>query len=77
MTRKEQQKFVRDLSSALTNFTLRSIRSQEIPEEWDGHELRAYMAELFNRAADISVIRTASRNQRARDYRNTLATKNL
>ena len=77
MTRKEQQKFVRDLSSALTNFTLRSIRSQEIPEECDGHELRAYMAELFNRAADISVIRTASRNQRARDYRNTLATKNL
>ena len=34
-------------------------------------------AGMFNRAADVSVIRTASRNQRARDYRNTLATKNL
>lgn len=77
MNRKEQRKFVRDLSSTLTEFVDLAIRSQEIPEEWDGHELRAYMAELFNRAADVSVIRTASRNQRARDYRNTLATKNL
>ena len=77
MTRKEQQKFVRDLSKRITDFTILSIRNKTIPEEWDGHELRAYMAELFNRAADISVIRTASRNQRARDYRNTLATKNL
>ena len=72
MKRNEQRKFVRDLSKRITDFTILSI-----PEEWDGHELRAYMAELFNRAADISVIRTASRNQRARDYRNTLATKNL
>ena len=77
MTRKEQQKFVRDLSRSLTDFTISAIRTGEIPREWDGHELRAYMAELFNRAADVSVIRTASRNQRARDYRNALATKNL
>ena len=77
MTRIEQRKFIRDLSKALTDFAACATLDGRIPEEWDGHELRAYMAELFNRAADISVIRTASRNQRARDYRNTLATKNL
>lgn len=77
MTRKEQRKFINDLTKTITDFALLATLDGRIPEEWDGHELRAYMAELFNRAADISVIRTASRNQRARDYRNTLATKNL
>lgn len=45
MTKAEKRKLVRSLSNGIRDRVLREI--DRYPEEWDGHELRLRLAELW------------------------------
>jgi len=49
---------------------VRQIVIGTVPENWDGHELRALLADRLADAASISVIRKYPASKRAKDYRN-------
>ena len=46
MKKEEQEKLVTDFLSAMTDSILNKLK--DIPEEWDGFELRHYIAKKFN-----------------------------
>jgi hypothetical protein len=46
-TRERQETFLRELAATLTREALRA----ELPSTWDGHELRAWFAQLACRAS--------------------------
>lgn len=71
MNKKEKGEFVRDLSRALTQEVLKKIEADRIPADWDGHELRCYLRDLFTDQAEISAIVKEPRGKRAKAYRNT------
>ena len=72
MTRNEQIKFVRELSRNIVNDAVQHIKSGSVPDTWDGHELRALLADKFSESAAMSAVRRAPRLGRARNYRNTV-----
>ncbi len=45
----------------------------QMPEEWDGHEIRQYIAEVFTRNVFPSVMN----GKRLKDYRNEVVVRNL
>jgi hypothetical protein len=67
MTPEQQQEFVIKLTSTVQA----TIRSKKIPPEWDGIELRQYIADQFaQQVADMP-------RSRRKDYNNTVITENL
>ncbi|MBS3648810.1 hypothetical protein KEU06_09350 [Pseudaminobacter sp. 19-2017] len=78
MTKREKRRFIRELISAVQKSIL--DRVPDMPEEWDGHELRAYIAEKFGETV-VTVGRTGHYGKpyakRTRDYRNTVIERNL
>lgn len=52
MTRREQKKFVRSLTRSVAASVVQHINDGKIPDGWDGHELRALLAEKFHREAE-------------------------
>ena len=73
MTRQEQYNFVRELIGNTEAKIL--ARLDRVPEEWDGHELRQYVADQFRES--VSRTMTEPRSRRMRDYRNTVLVNNL
>lgn len=71
MTRTEQTTFVAELAQSILEDVYSVIQNEDIPTEWDGLELRLYLAEKFNR----SVVRM--NRTRQNDYNNILLTTNL
>ncbi len=71
MTRKQQRHFVRELISAVHKEILAKLPN--VPEEWDGHELRQLIADHFQ--ASSFTLRQWKR--RLRDYRNAVIVNNL
>ena len=49
MTRAEQELFVRNLTSSVADSVTRDIRDGLVPEEWNGHQLRRLLADIFDR----------------------------
>lgn len=72
MTRKEQERFVRDLTGRVQKTLLE--RLPKVPEEWDGIELRSWIADLFVEQA-LSPRRMGLK--RHRDYKNECLVRNL
>ena len=72
MTKKEQRTFVRVLMATVQKGMLEDIR--RVPESWDGHELRQWMAERFERN---TVMEGALYRGRLREYQKTILTKDL
>ena len=67
MTIEEQRTFVSDLTLAVRT----KILNADIPAEWDGFELRQYIADRFaEQVADMG-------KQRRREYSKTILTRNL
>lgn len=60
--------FIRDLTSNVVKSILAKV--PEMPAEWDGHELREYLADEF--ARNRSALMREPRSRRLRDYRNTV-----
>lgn len=48
LTREEQIGLVQDLMSSITSGVIAKINEGKIPESWDGHELRYYLADIFD-----------------------------
>lgn len=51
-------------------------RIPKMPDEWDGHELRRYIADKFNDSA-MTVGKDKSYARRFREYKNTVIIQNL
>ncbi len=78
MTEAQKETFVRELISNVQADILRRI--PEMPDEWDGHELRRYIADKFDESA-ITVGRKGPYGRdyvaRTRAYRNEVTVRNL
>lgn len=48
---------------------------EQMPQNWDGHELRLYLADKFH--FEISHIMRNGRSARVREYRRVIANSNL
>jgi hypothetical protein len=76
MTYDEKKNFIRTLLKQTEEALLNKL--DFVPEAWDGHELRALIAdEVAEQIGSVSIIRRDPRGKRAREYRNTLAVQNL
>lgn len=67
----ERRQLIKDLCANLQHYLI--SRSNEMPEDWDGFEIRQLMA-------DVAKSRFAHRpmeGKRLREYRNTVLIKNL
>jgi hypothetical protein len=77
VNQREKRKFVRDLTRGIRDNLLQ--RSKNWPRQWDGHELRAVVAEQARSAAVLSVIGKDSRlaPRRTREFWNAIKTKDI
>lgn len=66
-----KRQFIEDLMTGMKNSILANV--DKMPEEWDGHELRQYIADYVNDQAVIVKMHST----RLRSYRNVVYTKNL
>jgi hypothetical protein len=72
MTKEAQIEFVNDLIGSVKETVLERIKAGKIPEEWDGYELRQYLADKFTDACYVKMDRG-----RKREYTNTVIVNNL
>lgn len=72
LTPAQKRRFVRELTKAVTAAIIAKV--PQMPAEWDGAELRQYMADQYA-AANYGPMKDDRR--RMREYRNTIATTNL
>lgn len=73
MDRAKQTEIVTELLTRLRCDICARIAKGDIPEEWDGIELRSYVAD---KAAEFIIKGTMDR-RRLREYRNTVLVRNL
>jgi hypothetical protein len=71
MNKEEKIKFIEDVLNGTKKQLIERI--DDIPEEWDGYELRRWIAETIDEQYNYMKMS----NKRARDYNNTRLTKNL
>ncbi len=78
MNAAEKRRFIRDLIRNVQADILAKV--EKMPEDWDGHELRRYVADTFDRSA-MTVGRKGPYGKpyakRTRDYRNEVIVRNL
>jgi hypothetical protein len=77
MTKAQQKKFVRGMSATIAADVCKQIAEGKIPENWDGHELRALLHYRHGLSAKMSDPMSDKRTRRARDFRNTIIVNNL
>jgi len=77
MNKKEQLKLVNALSKSIASDLCAAIKGNRVPPEWDGHELRCWLADHHAASASISDIRHNKKSQRARDFENHCLVENL
>lgn len=78
MTRREKQKFVRDLIGSVQKTILAKI--PQMPEEWDGIELRQLIADTFANQCHSRSMRaglTKTGRERQANYKNECLVRNL
>lgn len=75
MRKIDQMRFVNDLTQSLKDTIREKIGNGLIPENWDGIELREYLAELADRSR--ATYMKSKRERRRRDYDNTVLVNNL
>ena len=75
MIHNEKEKFIIDLISSVTRDIVKRIG--DMPVQWDGHELRRYIADKF--AEQISPVFSGAKGNhvRKREYRNDVIIRNL
>lgn len=75
MTQTQKKEFVRELFHSVRSDI--DMKLPRVPEEWDGHELRVWIAEYFERAARMSCIAGDKRGSRRKAYDNAVIVDNL
>ena len=63
-----KEHFIRTFSDRLRDVAIERIPA--MPKEWDGHEIRLYIAQLFSDEVTSHI----SSGKRRREYQNTIAT---
>lgn len=74
-TRNGKRAFIRDLCGRIKREALSKV--DQMPEQWDGHELRAYLADKFQDSASMSLIVREPKSRRTKNYLNTIYTTTL
>jgi hypothetical protein len=78
MNAQAKQDFIREIIAHVQNDILAAVPN--MPEEWDGHELRRFIADKFDHSA-MTVGRKGfygrDYRQRTRAYRNEVLVRNL
>ncbi len=69
----DKTKFVAELGQNVLEDIYVAIRTGKIPEDWDGIELRQYMADCFER----TVFKGTLKGSRKRKYNNDVLVNNL
>lgn len=75
MSARQKRAFIRELSDNIRDSLLEKVSN--MPEEWDGHELRCLLAERHRQSASMSLIIKEPRGKRARKFNNTVLIQNL
>lgn len=75
MTPEEQMNFACELIENVKKDIVHKILVPGLPAEWDGHELREYIAEKFGDCR--SRLMTEPRSPRRRKYKNTVLVSDL
>lgn len=73
MTTTEKRRFIRQLTKSIAKEAIEAAR--RMPQSWDGHELREYLADKFD--ASRSRLMDAKRSPRRRAYVNDCLNLNL
>lgn len=73
MTKAGKKRFIRDLIKNTQGTILANI--DKMPNEWDGIELRQYIADKFSES--IYVPFTGNEKMRRREYKNEVLVRNL
>ncbi len=64
MNSTEKKAFVAQLLGSVQKEVETLINCGHFPDEWDGHELREWLADVFTRERSSSMLRARARNQR-------------
>jgi len=75
LTKQQKLNFVRELLASMEESI--TAKLDRIPAEWDGIELRQYIAEIAADNADKCRNHLRGNTKRGRAYRNALAIQNL
>ena len=70
-----KMEFVVDFMSSIQKEVLQNIASGRIPAEWDGHQLREYLADKF--AWERTELMKRPRSRMRREYKNAVLVRNL
>ena len=73
MTKKDQVRFISGLSDAVLSSMIDTINADQVPENWDGHELRMWLKDRFA----LVVLPGVLTRKQVRDYKNPCLTNNL
>jgi hypothetical protein len=73
MTQREKRRFIRELIGSVKKTVIANVA--KMPEEWDGIELREYLADKF--AESRVLMSRPDMKRRLKDYRNEVLVRNL
>ena len=71
MTKDEQIKFIAGLTDSIRDEIITEIESDNVPDNWDGFELRQWLADKFKACT------FAMHHQRKAEYNNHILVNNL
>lgn len=74
MTRKDQIALLNGIFKCMKKHALERIKATPETEAWDGHEIREYVADLFERERTSLMKRD---RKRKKEYKNLLLISNL
>jgi hypothetical protein len=77
MNKNDQISLVNELCMRMALDLGAKIIAGDVPNEWDGHELRALIADKAADNASLSLVRKEPRSARAKDYKNTIITNQI
>jgi hypothetical protein len=75
MTEQEKKAFLCELTSNVLQEVLAKVPN--MPAEWDGHELRAYLAEKFAISAMTVGSKRPEWRKRTKEFRNEMLVRNI
>jgi len=75
MNKKEQIRFIKNLTGSIASELISKIESGRVPENWDGIELRKLLSDKFESESDRCF--KNKRSRRYKDYNNIVIINNL
>jgi len=75
MTKENQKELLKNFAQSFVDEF--NIKIKHVPENWDGNELRCWLADTINDAVRSTEIRRNPKSQRAKDYMKVMTVSNL